>query len=228
MTDKEDFIVQEAYQPSKEEMKAIEALEKKQGGLVAADWDSKKKYIQEFKDNLKLDMYEKQNTLCAFCRIHVPIACVHLHREHIVYKNLHPQWTFLPENLCVSCPVCNEFKGTTEVLVNPNTKKYPQKGNGFKIIHPLYDRYSEHIELLRGILYQGKTEKGNFTIKTCHLYRTELAIERANQMYEKNNDSIIAKLIYLTRHTDLVDKKDKFLKYVSNIVEKYKKEVSKD
>ena len=137
MTDKEDFIVQKPYQPTEKEKQAIKELEAKEQGLVADDWDSQKTYIKSFKKNLRDDMYKKQNKLCAFCRIHVPLACVPMHREHIVYKNKHPQWTFLPENLCVSCPTCNEYKGTTEVLVDPQTITYPNVGDGFKIIHPL-------------------------------------------------------------------------------------------
>ena len=224
MTEEEDFVVQEPYQPTDEEKKAIKELENK--GLVAADWDSGKKYIKSFKKNLRKDMYNKQNKLCAFCRIHVPLACVPMHREHIVYKNEHPQWMFLPENLCVSCPTCNEFKGTTEVLENPQTTSYPKSSAGFKIIHPLHDRYSDHIELLGGILYRGKTAKGIFTINTCHLYRVGLAEERADQkMCDENKGNIIAELIRLSALSNqYLDDKKEFLQYVEDIVKEYKKE----
>lgn len=84
MNEQEDFVVQEPYQPTKKEKEAIKELEDK--GLVADDWNSGKKYIKSFKINLRKDMYEKQNKLCAFCRVHVPLACVPMHREHIVYK----------------------------------------------------------------------------------------------------------------------------------------------
>lgn len=226
MTDKEDFIVQEPYQPTEEEKQAIKELADKEQGLVADDWDSQKTYIKSFKKNLRNDMYKKQNKLCAFCRIHVPLACVPMHREHIVYKNKHPQWTFLPENLCVACPSCNEYKGTTEVLVDPQTITYPNVGDGFKIIHPLYDRYSDHIELLGGVLYRGKTDKGIFTIEKCHLYRVGLAEERADQkMYVDNKGNIIAELVHLaTISNHYIDDQDDFLCYVKNIVEEYKSE----
>ena len=226
MTDKEDFIVQEPYQPTEEEKQAIKELADKEQGLVADDWDSQKTYIKSFKKNLRNDMYKKQNKLCAFCRIHVPLACVPMHREHIVYKNKHPQWTFLPENLCVACPSCNEYKGTTEVLVDPQTITYPNVGDGFKIIHPLYDRYSDHIELLGGVLYRGKTDKGIFTIEKCHLYRVGLAEERADQkMYVDNKGNIIAELVHLaTISNHYIDDQDDVLCYVKNIVEEYKSE----
>lgn len=130
---------------------------------------------------------------------------------------------FLPENLCVVCPTCNEFKGTTEVLVDQNVKTYPTSGDGFKIIHPLYDKYSDHIELVGGILYRGKTDKGIFTINTCHLYRVELAEERANQkMYCENKGNVVAELVHLAAMPgQLIDDKEDFLHYVADIVKGY-------
>lgn len=72
-------------------------------------------------------------------------------------------------------------------------------------------------------MYHGKTDKGVFTINTCHLYRVQLAEERADQvLFTENRDSIIAKLIQLTKMQEkLVDDIDIFLQYVSNIVKKY-------
>lgn len=223
MTDLEDYIVQEPYQPTDGEKQAIKELTDK--GLVASDWDSGKAQIKSFKKNLRDDMYEKQNKLCAYCRIHVPKACVPLHREHIVYKDEHPQWMFLPENLCIACHTCNEYKGTTEVLQNPQKKSYPKTSNGFKIIHPLYDKYSDHIELIGDVLYSGKTDKGRFTINTCHLYRVDLAEERVDQkMHNDKKGDIIAELVYLAaRSNKYVDDGDKFLKYVRKIVTDFKK-----
>lgn len=224
MTEQEDFVVRKPYQPTQEEKQAIKELEDK--GLVPNDWNSRKKYIKSFKKNLSQDMYIKQNQLCAYCRIHVPRACSPMDREHIVYKDKHPQWMFLPENLCLACSYCNEFKGTTEVLTNPLTTLYPNASGGFKIIHPLYDRYSEHIELIRGILYHGKTPKGIFTINTCHLYRVELAEERVDEkMYVENKGNIVAELIHLlSLSTQYVEDNEKFVQYVKNIVKKYKQE----
>lgn len=223
MTEQEDFVVREPYRPTDEEHKAIIALESK--GLIAQHWDSKKKYIKSFKTNLREDMYEKQNNLCAYCRVHVPLACMPMHREHIVYKDNHPQWMFLPENLCVACSTCNEFKGTTEVLNDPQSTTYPKDSSGFKIIHPLYDRYSEHIELVGDVLYKGKTNKGVFTIETCHLYRVGLAKERVDmKMSAEKKGNIIVELVNLLRMSDTyVDDKEKFKKIVAKVVNEYKK-----
>ena len=224
MTAEEDFIVQDPYRPTKEEKQAIAELEA--NGVTAKHWDSKKKYIRSFKKNLREDMYEKQHKLCAYCRIHIPLACVPMHREHIVYKDNHPQWMFLPQNLCVVCPTCNGFKGTTEVLEDPKTTTYPKVSTGFKIIHPMFDKYSEHIELVGGVLYKGKTSKGVFTIETCHLYRVGLAEERVDlKRYSENKGNVIAELINLLRMPDTyVDNQKEFLRIVTAAVNKYKKE----
>ena len=205
MTEEEDFMVAEPYRPTEDEKQAIAKLEAK--GLKAKNWDSKRKFIKSFKENLREDMYEKQNELCA--------------------KDEHPQWMFLPENLCIACPLCNEFKGTTEVLANPNTKTYPRNGSGFKIIHPLYDRYSEHVDLIGGILYRGKTDKGRFTIATCHLYRVKLAEERVTQLkIEENEGTIIAGLMKLLSQSEMyVDDNKKFIQRVTKIVDSYKQKL---
>ena len=221
MNELEDFIVAKPYKPTEEEQKAIADLVAK--GLVPKTWNSKKKGVESFKNNMRKDMYEKQNKLCAYCRIHVPLACVPMHREHIVYKDAHPQWMFLPQNLCVACPVCNDYKGTEEVLVNNTIKEYPKDGRGFKIIHPMYDKYSDHIELVGGILYRGKTSKGRFTIKTCHLYRVGLAEERVDQKIKEENGEIIAGIInLLSKSKEYIDDNRKFIQYVCDIVKKYK------
>ncbi len=65
MTEEEDFVVQKPYQPTDEENKAIKELEAK--GLTSDDWDSGKSQIKSFKENLREDMYEKQNELCVYC-----------------------------------------------------------------------------------------------------------------------------------------------------------------
>ena len=220
MTEQEDFIVTEAYTPTADEAAAIKELEDK--GLVPDDWDSGKNGIKSFKKNFRRYMYNNQNKLCAYCRIHVPICCDPMHREHIVYKSEHPQWMYLPQNLCLACATCNEYKGTIEVLCNPRVKTYPKKGNGFKIIHPLYDRYSEHIELVGDILYRAKTEKGLFTIKTCHLDRVELAEERVDNKRKEEGDIYGCIVGLLSVSEQYVDDNEYFKKYVIDIVREYK------
>lgn len=222
MTELEDYVVKNTYQPSEDEKKAISELKKK--GLVPDDWNSSKKGIKSFKDNLRRHMYYEQNCRCAYCRIELPIACCFLQREHIVYKNLHPQWMFEPRNLCFACDRCNNYKDDTEVLSNPSAAGYPTEGKDFLIVNPFLDKYSEHIELKNDILYVGKTNKGKFTVQTCHLYNLDLALERAKMKMEKENpDTVLTQLLSLLSAMAVSEGEMKrVLENFSKIVEMFK------
>ena len=63
-----------------------------------------------------------------------------------------------------------------------------------------------HIELKDGIIYIGKTKKGRFTIKTCKLCRTDLALERAKKKMETDNpDSVRSQLLSLLSSLPISD-----------------------
>ena len=143
-------------------------------------------------------MYYEQNCRCAYCRIELPIACCFLQREHIVPKTPHPKWMFDPRNLCFACDRCNNYKNDDEVLRNPDVANYPVESDDYLIINPFLDKYSDHIELKEGIIYVGKTDKGRFTINTCHLYNTEFALERAKQrMKDEKPEAVRSQLLSL-------------------------------
>ena len=115
-------------------------------------------------------------------------------------------------------------KGTKEVLVNERIEEYPKDGRGFKIIHPMYDRYSDHIELVGGILYRGKTPKGRFTIDTCKLFRPDLALERAKKKMESEKpDTVRTQLLALLSSSPIPDEeKSKALENLEKVVKIYK------
>ena len=222
MTEHEDYIVQVPYQPTEKERHTIEELMTK--GLVSDDWNSKKTGITEFKDHMREHMYYEQNCRCAYCRIELPIACCFLQREHIIPKAMHPKWMFEPRNLCFTCDRCNNFKGDEEVLKNQYAANYPTESNDFLIINPFLDKYSDHIILKNDIIYVGKTKKGRFTINTCHLYRTDLALERAKKRMETENpDTVRTQLLSLLSSLPISDEeKSKVLVNFGKIVKIYK------
>lgn len=219
----EDFIVQTPYQPSDKEKAAISELKAK--GLVPGDWSSGKNGIESFKNNMRDYMYYEQNCRCAYCRIELPIACCFLQREHIVPKTLHPKWMFEPRNLCFACDRCNNYKNDDEVLSNPNVEDYPQSSGDFLIVNPFIDRYSDHIELKEGIIYIGKTDKGRFTINTCHLYNPAFALERAkHRMKEEDPDTVLSQLLSLLLSTNTASEEiDKIKRDSEKIVKMYKR-----
>jgi hypothetical protein len=128
------------------------------------------------------DFYKiEQKGYCAYCKKEVSMTSVlNCHVEHIVSKSKYIDFIFEPKNLCVICADCNQIKREQETLnCIPDTltlvngkvrKRYPSVSGGFKIVHPHFDVYEEHI-LIYGEFYVDLSLKGHFTIGACRLNR---------------------------------------------------------
>lgn len=122
---------------------------------------------------------KEQNAICSFCR--QPVSSVYAsncHIEHIAPKSLYPQFIFEPRNLCVICADCNQIKRnqetireTPDTIKNTYKTKYPDKSEDFHIVHPHYDDYDKHIQVINGYYIDKDSKKGNFTIGACRLNR---------------------------------------------------------
>jgi disulfide oxidoreductase YuzD len=77
---------------------------------------------------------------------------------------------FTARNLAASCPDCNTAKGAKETLKTPNRKTYPKGSSDFRIVHPHFDNFADHIYRV-GHIYVPKSKKGNHTIVVCDLLR---------------------------------------------------------
>ena len=127
------------------------------------------------------DFYRKeQKGICSYCRQSLSlVSALNCHVEHIVPKSLHLDFIFTPKNLCVICADCNQIKKEQETLGEiPQTmtkansrKRYPISSRAFKIIHPHFDNYEDHILVLNGYYIDKGSKKGNFTIGACKLNR---------------------------------------------------------
>lgn len=99
--------------------------------------------------------------------------------EHIAPKSLYPQFLFDLNNLAISCKECNIAKGEKNTLSGNFRAKYPDNGGGFSIIHPYFDTYSDHIEIVRcgdQQTYRVKNaNKGKSTYMMCDLIRFDFA-----------------------------------------------------
>ncbi len=121
----------------------------------------------------------EQKGKCAYCKNPVSLqSASNCHVEHIVPKSLYLYFIFEPKNLCVVCADCNEIKREQETRGEiPDTLKncakrvlYPRSSSAFKIVHPHFDNYTEHIQII-GEYYMDKSLKGHFTIGACRLNR---------------------------------------------------------
>ncbi|AAM38784.1 HNH endonuclease [Xanthomonas citri pv. citri] len=130
------------------------------------------------------DHYRRvQRLACAYCLNLLSIrSAMGSPVEHIAPKAMYLGYMFEPLNLCVCCPDCNEYKSNREVHVDPPIKgylpvAYPNDPEKFRIVHPHFDEYSQHIRRA-GILYIPLSEKGSYTFYVCHLgrYLSELGM----------------------------------------------------
>ena len=171
---------------------------------------------------------QQQDGFCSYCRGPVSLQSAgNCHVEHIAPKSKYRDFIFEPRNLCVICADCSEIKRNQEILGDePDTvengskrKRYPRSSNAFRVVHPHFDNYYEHIEIFGDYFYVDKTVKGGHTILYCKLNRrlhkfgwqreyTENAVimDKAGKLLAETNSSRqrqlieeIAKLLLLRR-----------------------------
>ncbi len=127
--------------------------------------------LEKLKKRAKEHYIEEQKTHCCYCNMHQNSKN---HRiwdlEHIAPRAKYAHFMFEPKNLAAACPDCNTHKGDKEVLVNTRRRTYPTKSEDFKIVHPHYDKYTDHIKHRR-FVYVPVTKKGKYTIYLCDLLR---------------------------------------------------------
>lgn len=189
MTEFEDYPMPQPYTRTQDDDECIE-FASPGGNYDKDDW--KKESLDPFKKRLRDYLRPLQNRRCAYCRcvIHRNEASEEI--EHIIPKHAKPQWMYTPMNLCLSCKMCNTKKSKKTVYFLPHTQvvAFPTTSADYKIIHPYLDRYSEHIDIVEGILYRGISDKGRETITLCELNRYQLAATRAEDAINSDTDHI--------------------------------------
>ncbi|WP_434710630.1 hypothetical protein NMA58_13730 [Rhizobium sp. YTUHZ045] len=131
-----------------------------------------------------------QNSRCCYCDRH---QGTENHRawdvEHVADRNKYPWFMFTARNLAASCPDCNTAKGSKETLTTPGRKTYPAGSSDFRIVHPHFDDFADHIHRA-GHIYLPKSKKGKNTIVMCDLLRfAEKYIEWENSATDTRFES---------------------------------------
>tara|TARA_Y100000588_G_C14208168_1_gene905536 strand:+ start:428 stop:1081 length:654 start_codon:yes stop_codon:yes gene_type:complete len=166
------------------------------------DLNKVRKEIRDFYKN-------EQKGVCSFCKQNLSlVSAMNCTVEHIVPKSLHLEYIFTEKNLCVICADCNHIKREQETLCEiPQTlkdsksrKQYPRSSNAFKIIHPHFDTYEDHILISNGF-YIDKTKKGHFTIGACRLNR---------KLYEFDKDETLQEAKASEMMNEFLDEDDFF------------------
>jgi hypothetical protein len=112
--------------------------------------------------------------------------------EHIVPRETNADFMFEPKNLAASCIECNSAKGAKQTLVNSSRRTYPTRSSDYKIVHPHFDNFADHIFWNGSFVYAPRSVKGKKTIYTCDLLRfvQENLVLPANPLDRRFEDSI--------------------------------------
>lgn len=222
----EDFVIDHPYELTGEDRRIIGEASP---GLKDKDhWE--KDCLKGFKRRFRKDMLPKQNYRCAYCRLKLHSNEVTPEIEHIVPKNLKPDWMYEPFNLCLSCKLCNTKKGhVKKTLVDESVETLPRDSESYKMIHPHLDRYSENIEFVGDVLYRGISDKGKYTISLCELNRYEVAAARAMELIKQSVIDETKIILLLTEKGNelLVDDMNDFLEDIKNRIRVFKLENGK-
>lgn len=111
--------------------------------------------------------------------------------EHVAPRSVYPHFMFIESNLAVSCIGCNEAKKDQDTLFRGRRlRRYPSDTARFKIVHPHYDKYSEHLVWGGGVVPFPRSEKGKETIYCCDLMRFALsAFDAAGSLADRRFES---------------------------------------
>lgn len=129
--------------------------------------------LSSLKEGIKSHYLKAQNYTCPYCRQRVEVNNkAAWDAEHIIPKDLHPQFMFEPQNLCIACKDCNQEKQNKNVLINKGRKTFPTSDTDYLISHPHFDEYEKNIKIIAlASFYLPINEKGRKTVEICGLLR---------------------------------------------------------
>ncbi|RXV67311.1 hypothetical protein D1006_18670 [Burkholderia stabilis] len=106
--------------------------------------------------------------------------------DHILAKGLsrYSRFTYERINLVATCKRCNRNKGDHDLLVSAlaAAAAYPQGLDDYLWVHPYFHKYSDHIRIREGMLFEAvgaikQRERGEAVIGMCKL-NTISGVER--------------------------------------------------
>lgn len=153
---------------SSEEQRLIESV-LQVATLDAKSWGEER--LNAIRQHIKRHYLDQQAFRCCYCQ---QLLYAEHGRpwdvEHIIAMSLKPQFMFEPRNLAVACIECNQEKRAKPVT-DERRVGFPAAATSYKIVHPHFDDWEDHIELVGDATYHSLSPKGSFTIYECNLFR---------------------------------------------------------
>lgn len=186
-------------------------------GFMALESEEKKKFWNKFESDekklihkaIKQYYIKEQKYKCAYCQNEILINHGMVWDvEHIISRDEEPDFTYVPENLCVCCKDCNIKKSNKKVTSNEFNKKFPKDESFYIIPHPHFSQYRKHI-FKSDFIYSPLTPKGTNLINICDLTRfAENKIHGDNGVIGSENDALTRAAI--DSFDDFINKKQDY------------------
>ncbi len=155
------------------------------------DWEKKK--FKALKKKIRTHLWNEQERSCCYCKIKIKRRKQNSDLEHIIPKSRHPRFTFDPNNLALACKACNSSKNDQlplmdQTVANRSLTTLPRATSKYNIVHPHKDDYFRYIEILDDVVIHSISDKGDKTVEYCNLHEPELALDRAEDIYNNQED----------------------------------------
>ncbi len=158
-------------------------------------WDNTNELMTSIRKKIRDHFLTAQNYQCCYCKMtkqedHGLVWDV----EHILPKILYPQFTFEPLNLALSCKECNRAKWNKDIIIEHSklNEQYLSTSSNVSIIHPHFDKYEDHIQIIRygenRIFHTAVNGsiKGNNTFHACNLMRFLQSAFDPNRQFKRD------------------------------------------
>jgi 5-methylcytosine-specific restriction endonuclease McrA len=109
---------------------------------------------------------DRANHCCEYCLIPEALSLASHHVDHIIAEKHGGHTT--PDNLALSCSLCNQAKGSDIASIDPNT------GETVRLYNPRKDTWTKHftLEVTSGLI-QPQTAIGRVTAQLLRINRLE-------------------------------------------------------
>jgi hypothetical protein len=118
---------------------------------------------------LRRQVIERAGNCCEYCRLSQDDNTFSFHVDHVISEK-HGGTTEI-NNLCLSCPSCNTFKGSDIGSIDRRTGKFTA------LYNPRQQAWNEHFRL-NGAVIEPLTAEGRATMFLLRLNEADRAFER--------------------------------------------------
>ena len=119
---------------------------------------------------IKRQVIQRATDCCEYCRLSQEDYPFSFHMEHVISEK-HDGPTTL-ENLALSCPTCNSFKGSDIAGADKET------GKPVFLYNPRKQKWEDHFVIVN-MLIEGKTPEGKLAVRLLQLNHTDRLTSRA-------------------------------------------------